>query len=133
MLSRKIFLFTKGALLALLVSVVVLAIGIAIFIFTFDLNRYKDFTEQKLTQVLQHPVTIDSMHIKLSLVPTITIQGFKISNNDPFKEKVPLLVVPTMHAELELAPLLARSIDIHSVNLQKAEVYLAKKGEKNKK
>ena len=98
----------------------------------FDLNHYKDRAAQKLSLILDRPVTIESMHTKLALVPTITITGFKIANNDPFANKDPLLFIQKMDAELELAPLLNSQINIHKVNMDTAEIHLFEnKNEKN--
>ena len=114
--------FIKKLLFVLFCLLLLLLVGAVIFILTFDLNHYKNFTEQKISAVLGRPVTIDSMETKVALVPTITIKGFKILNNEPFKDKAPLLFVHQMDAELELAPLLNYQINIHSVDVDKAEI-----------
>ena len=131
MMLRKLLRFLKKIFLILFVLIFLVAIAVAIFIFTFDLNRYKNLTEQKLSLLLGRPVTIESMHTKLSLVPTITINGFKILNNEPFQGKSPLLSIQKMDAELELAPLLTYNINIHKVSLDKATINLLKAADKN--
>ena len=128
---RKIWRFTKRILAVLFILLILAVIGIAIFVMTFDLNRYKDLAAQKLSIILDRPVTIESMHTKLALIPTITITGFKIDNNDPFKNKDPLLSIKKMDAELELAPLLNSQINIHKIDMDAAEIHLFKNADKN--
>ena len=121
----------KRILIILLILIILAAIGVTIFIMTFDLNRYKDLAEKKLTEVLNRPITIESMHTKLALVPTITITGFKIANNQPFHDKDPLLSIKKMDAELELAPLLNSQLNIHRVNIDSADINLFKEQDNN--
>ena len=101
-------------------------IGLIVFILTFDLNHYKDFAAAKLTLILNRPVTIESMHTKLALIPTITITGFQVLNDEPFQDKAPLLSVQKMDAELELAPLLNSQLNIHKVDVEAATINLFK-------
>ena len=103
---KKLWRFIKRIFGIVFIVLFLAVIAIIIFVMTFDLNHYKDFTAKKLSVILDHPVTIESMHTKLALVPTITISGVKIGNNDPFQDKAPLLAIQKMDAELELAPLL---------------------------
>lgn len=125
------FRLIKKILLILFFLIVLIGSLIAIFILTFDLNRYKDFTEKKLSAALHRPVTIESMTTKLSLVPTIKINGLKILNTEPFQEKEPLLYVQHMDAELELAPLLNSNINIHKIIIDEASINLYKEGTNN--
>ena len=55
--------FLKTLFLTLLVLVILIAIGIAVFILTFDLNHYKGLTEEKLSDLMGRPVTIEGMQI----------------------------------------------------------------------
>ena len=121
----------KKVLLFLFVLIVVIAAVVTIFLLTFDLNRYKTFTEKKLTTLLNRPVTIEAMETKLALIPTISISGFKIANNDPFADKDPLIYIKKMEAVLELAPLLVKQINIHRVDIEDADVHLFKSNQAN--
>ena len=121
----------KKILLFLFVLIFLIVAGLTIFLLTFDLNRYKSLAETKLTELLNRPVTIESMDTKLALIPTISIKGFKIANNDPFTDKAPLLYVQRMEAVLELAPLLVSQINIHSVDIESADINLLQNGTAN--
>ncbi|MBQ3696022.1 MAG: AsmA family protein [Alphaproteobacteria bacterium] len=123
---RKIWRFIKGIFGIIFILLFVTIIGLIIFVMTFDLNRYKDLAAAKLTLILDRPVKIESMHTKLALIPTITITGFEILNNEPFQDKAPLLTIQKMDAELELAPLLNSQMNIHKINLDAATINLFK-------
>ncbi len=128
---RKIWHFIKRIFVILLILLFLAIIGLVIFFMTFDLNRYKDLAAQKLTLILDRPVKIESMHTKLALIPTITITGFKIENNEPFQDKAPLISIQKMDAELELAPLINSQINIHKITLDEASVNLFKTKNEN--
>ncbi len=128
---RKLWHFIKRIFGIVFIILFLAIIAVVIFIMTFDLNRYKDFTAKKLTLLLDRPVTIESMHTKLALIPTITISGFKIGNNEPFQDKAPLLTIQKMDAELELAPLLNSQINIHKIHVDEANINLFKSSDAN--
>ena len=128
---RKIWRFIKRIFGILFILLFLAVIALIIFFITFDLNRYKDLAAQKLTTILDRPVKIESMHTKLALIPTITITGFKIENNEPFQDKAPLLFIQKMDAELELAPLLNSQINIHKIILDEASINLFKNKDTN--
>lgn len=128
---RKIWRFIKRIFGILFILLFLVVIALIIFFMTFDLNRYKDLAAQKLTTILDRPVKIESMHTKLALIPTITITGFKIENNEPFQDKAPLLFIQKMDAELELAPLLNSQINIHKITLDEASINLFKNKDTN--
>lgn len=111
---------------------VVLFVGITIFFLTFDLNSYKNIITTKASNALGRPVTIDSMSMKLSLIPTIEIKGVKIVNNDAFKDEPPLLEIDSINATLALLPLLKSKVEIKDFNMVTAKVTLVdKKGLNN--
>ena len=117
----------RRILFILFLILVLIATTVTVFLLTFDLNHYKTFVEKKLSQALNRTVNIESMHTKLSLVPTISISGFKVLNNEPFQDANPLLSIQNMDAVLELVPLLNSQINIQSVHIQSADVNLINK------
>ena len=121
----------KILLLTVLLLILLAAAIIGIFIWTFDLNRYKNIAETKLTEMLKHPVQIESMSTQLSFIPTISIAGFKILNNEPFQSEKPLLEVQKMSAELELIPLINSQINIHRISIDTANLNLIQENETN--
>ena len=63
----------KNLFLTILLVVILAVCAVGVFLWTFDLNRYKDIAETKLTEALKHPVQIESMATRLSFIPTISI------------------------------------------------------------
>ena len=123
---EKVWTMTKRFFGILLILFVLSIISLIFFLLTFDLNRYKDLAAAKLTLILDHPVKIESMHTKLSLIPTITVTGLEVLNQSPFQDKAPLLSVQKLDAELELAPLLNSQLNIHQIDLDRAVINLFK-------
>ncbi len=121
----------KTLFLTLLLLVLLAVSAIGIFLWTFDLNHYKNLAETKLTELLKHPVQIQEMTTQLSFIPTISISGFKILNNEPFQEEKPLLDVQKMSAELELIPLLNSQINIHRISIDSANLNLIQEKDTN--
>lgn len=105
----------KKLLITLLVLILLLIVGAVIFLLTFDLNHYREFTQKKLSQTLNYPVHIGSMHTKLSLIPTIKITNFKILQNGE-NPKI-ILDVPQMEATIDILPLLKKKIEISKINI----------------
>ena len=117
---RKILFF-------LFLVLVLIAIGVTVFILTFDLNDYRRFAEQKLSAILNRPVKIESMEMKLAFVPTIKIQGFQVGNPEELSKEAPLFKIDHMETVLELAPLLASNINVREVTIKTAELNLVNK------
>lgn len=123
---KKIIKILKKLLVIFLVLVLLALLALTLFILNFDLNKYKDKAEEKLSQALQHPVSIGSIDTKLALVPTITINNFQISNNESFQDKAPLLYIKQMDAELELYSLINAQISIRKIDINVANLNLYK-------
>ncbi len=103
----------KKFFIVLLILVLLPILTLGIFILTFDLNRYREFTAKKLSETLHYPVSIGSMETKLALVPTIQITDFKIMNQD----KQAILTIPKMEATVEMAPLLKKQVNIQKISV----------------
>ena len=59
-------------LLKLFLSLIIIVfVAGGIFLWTFDLNRYRETITLQLSQALGRPVTIENMEMKLSLTRTI--------------------------------------------------------------
>ena len=101
----------KKFFIALLILILLPILTVGIFILTFDLNRYREFTEKKLSEALNYPVSIGAMETKLAFVPTIQITDFKIMNQD----KKPILTIPKMEGTLEIIPLLKKQVNVPKI------------------
>ena len=107
-----------------MILLLILFVAISIFFLTFDLNSYKGIITSKASEALGRPVTINSMSMKLSLIPTVEIKGIKIVNNAEFKDEAPLLEIDSIDATLALLPLLQSKVEIKSFNMATAKVNL---------
>ena len=116
---------------AVMILLLILFIAISIFFLTFDLNSYKGIITSKASEALGRPVTINSMSMKLSLIPTVEIKGIKIVNNAEFKDDAPLLEIDSVDATLALLPLLQSKVEIKSFNMATAKVNLLDKNGQN--
>ena len=105
----------KKLFFGFLILIAVVVVALIIFLLTFDLNHYREFTEKKLSMGLGYPVKIGSMRTKLSFVPTIQINNFKVYQNgeDPHV----ILDVPHIDATVEIMPLIKNfQIEIQKIN-----------------
>ena len=114
-----------------MILLLILFVAISIFFLTFDLNSYKGIITSKASEALGRPVTINSMSMKLSLIPTIEIKGIKIVNNEAFKDEAPLLEIDSVDATLALLPLLKSKVEIKAFNMSTAKVNLFDKNGQN--
>ncbi|MGN0919473.1 MAG: AsmA family protein [Alphaproteobacteria bacterium] len=107
----------KKILLTLLALVVAFILGIVIFLLTFDLNHYRHFVETQASHALGRPVEIKSLATKLSLIPTIKVEGVRILEAN---QTEPLLEIPKLEAVLELMPLVQKQVVVQKIALPKA-------------
>lgn len=114
-----------------MILLLILFVAISIFFLTFDLNSYKGIITSKASEALGRPLTINSMSMKLSLIPTVEIKGVKIVNNEAFKDEAPLLEIDSVDATLALLPLLKSKVEIKAFNMSTAKVNLFDKNGQN--
>ena len=108
----------KKIIIALVSLIILLIVAIGIFLATFDLNHYREFTEKKLSLLLNRPVQIGAMHTKLSFIPTIEISNFEIL--DSKENPKPILQIPQMDATVEIIPLIKN----FQIEIQKIDILL---------
>ena len=114
-------------ILFFLFLLVILAVaGITIFLMTFDLNNYKKLIEEKLSESLNRPVSVQTMEMKLAFIPTVRIENLTIGNPKGITSDQPFFKINQMEAVLELLPLFSSSVNIHQVSIQQAELHLIK-------
>ncbi len=105
-----------------------LVVAVAIFFLTFDLNMYKGFITETASKAIGRKVSIDSMEMKLSLIPTIKIRGVKIDNPEGIVSDKPFLITDSIEATLAVAPLFSRQIEVRNFTLGSVGVFLADDG-----
>ena len=121
----------KKIIIAIVALIVLLIVAVGIFLATFDLNHYREFTEKKLSLLLNRPVQIGAMHTKLSFIPTIEISNFEIL--DSKENPKPILQIPQMDATLKIVPLIKNfQVDIQKIDVLLVSVNLTNMTFKNK-
>lgn len=118
----------KTLLKIILLLFTLLVVAVAIFFFTFDLNMYKGMITEKLSNAIGRDVSIDSMEMKLSLVPTVKARGVKIANPEGFVAEKPFLIADSIEVTLLVAPLFSKKIEIRDFTLGTVGVFLMDNG-----
>lgn len=114
-----------------LALVVLLILGIAIFFLTFDLNSYKGMIADAASKALGRSVTITSMEMKLSLIPTIKVNGVQIENPEGLNTGKPFVTVDTIEATLSVVPLFSKKIEVRDFALGTVMLNLAEQNGRN--
>lgn len=115
----------RKVLIAIAVIVVVVIAGAAIFVATFDVNKYRGTIQAQLQQHLGRPVQLGDMHLKL-FPPSITVQNIVIADDPRFSSDTPFVKANELDVSVKLLPLLHKDVEIQSLNLQKPTVSLIK-------
>ena len=114
-----------------LIFLVLCVVGGAIFLWTLDLNRYKDLIVRKASEALGRQVEIQSIALKVSLIPTVKLSGLKVANVKGLGTD-PLLKVDEMEVTLSLPALIKdQKIELMDFSLGTADVVLIEKNGQN--
>ncbi|MBI4343909.1 MAG: DUF748 domain-containing protein [Candidatus Omnitrophica bacterium] len=112
-MGRRLLLF-----LALLVALGL--ISLAVFIATFDADRYRPMVVAQLEKELGRPVTLQRLSLAWRGGIALQLQGFKVE---------PLIDVPLASALVRLKPLLRRQVQVVSVALERPTVHVVRDAE----
>ena len=118
---KKFFLFLLGL-------IVLAIIALTIFLLTFDLNSYRSYITEKLSETLGRPVEIGHMEMKVSMIPTVKISNIKISNPDHISSEDPFVSVTSAEATLAIAPLFSKRIEVQNVKADVIRLNLIQNG-----
>ncbi len=103
-----------------------------IFLWLFDVNKYRDTITNELTSVLNRPVQMDKIELKLSLFPTIRLVNVTVGNQAGFDATPPFAKVGNVEMTMALVPLLMdKKVQIRDIQLKNAELNLIKKNNEN--
>lgn len=102
---------------------VFLLIGGGIFLWTFDINQYRETISNELSGVLHRPVSIEKIEMKASLVPTVRLKNLSVGNPADFDDNRPFLTVDSVEGTIALVPLLVeKRLQIYDIKIGKATV-----------
>lgn len=122
----------KKFLKIFLILLVLLVIGIGIFLWTFDLNAYRGYIENKISVALGRTVKVGSLDMKLSLIPTIQVRDIQVLGDKSVFADKPLAEVDSGEITLSLLPLLSRRLEVQNVAFNTLNVnVISKNGRKN--
>lgn len=111
--------------IVILVIIVILVVAVAIFAATFDVNRYHGLIQSQLEQRLDRKVTLGNMSLGI-FPPRFRVQNLTIADDPNFDKIKPFLQAQELDVSVKLLPLLHKSVEINSLNLQRPSVELVK-------
>ncbi|MFA5389640.1 MAG: AsmA family protein [Candidatus Omnitrophota bacterium] len=107
---KKVFLII-AIVLALLVA------ALALFIVTFDANRYKGILITRLEESTGKDIAIDDISLGFSAGLGIEVRGISMKDRDSSWDD-PLLKAKSLDAKLELFPLLKKDIQVRRLSVE---------------
>jgi len=114
----------KKALFILLVLFLVFAGGIAAFIATFNLDRYRPLIVEKVSQALGAPVELGRLSLSWTKGIALRVQDLVVYTNDTPRK--PSAKLKEARVNVKIAPLLRKEIEVTSIVLMEPDVLLVK-------
>lgn len=115
----------KKTIITVGVIVFVIVVAAAIFIETFDVNKYRGDIQAELEKRVGRPVKLGDMHLKL-FPPRFDAQDLAIADDPSFSPDAPFVKANELDVSIKLLPLLHKQIQIDALNLQRPSVNLIK-------
>ncbi len=112
----------KKVLVVIAALIILLVIGVAVFLATFDADRYRPLLVSRLEQAIGHPVQVKHLRAAWHGGIALERQHVVIAETDPAK-KAPLFEADTVHVLVALAPLLTHQVEMESVHVTNGTVH----------
>ena len=109
--------------IAILVIIVIVVVAVAIFAATFDVNRYHGVIQSELEHRLDRQITLGNMNLGI-FPPRFRVQNLTIADDPNFDKIKPFLQAQELDVSVKLLPLLHKSIEVNSLDLQRPSVEL---------
>jgi uncharacterized protein involved in outer membrane biogenesis len=114
----------KMVLIALLVLVVVVIGGAAVFVMSFDFNQYKGLIARQVERATGRTLTIKGdIELALSLTPTLVADDLSLANM-PGGSRPEMVTLKRLEVKLQLLPLLSNQVRIDRLILDGADILL---------
>ena len=112
---------------AIVIGIIILIIIVAAVVFaaTFDVNKYRGTIQSELEKRLGRQVTLGDMHLGL-LPPSFRVQSLAIADDPRLRSEKPFVQAQELDVTGKLLPLLHKSVEVSSLNLQRPTVELIK-------
>ena len=111
--------------IALGIIVAVMIVAMALFVATFNVNRYRGTIQSQLEQRLVRKVTLGEMHLNL-FPPRFRVESLAIADDPTFGAERPFVQTQQLDVSVRLFPLLKGDIQIDSLDLRRPSVELIK-------
>ncbi len=120
----------KTILIIFLVLIIAAVVAIAIFLKTFDINKYKPQIIHEVSKTLGRGVTIDDLNLNLSIEgATVGIKNLKVKDNPQFS-KGDFLTVKDLSLGLDVLSLVTKhQILVSSVKIRSPKIVLIRNEE----
>ncbi len=116
----------KKLLLILLIIVVLAIAGLAIFILTFNADRYRPLVQGKIEEALGRPVQLGRISLGWRGGIALELRGLSVYENAQ-AQTTPALFVEKVSAVVQLLPLLKRDIQVASLAIIRPSVQITKR------
>lgn len=108
----------------ILLGLVILAV--AIFVATFDADRYRPMLVSKLQEAIGKPVGLERLSLGWHGGIALQLQGLAISDDAQAGTAEPLLQVESASAIVRLLPLLRKEVQVASIVLSRPQVHVVR-------
>ncbi|MFH1189748.1 MAG: AsmA-like C-terminal region-containing protein [Candidatus Omnitrophota bacterium] len=121
----------KRALIIIAIVLVAISVAIAAFIATFDISAYKGLIESRLERLTGNKVEIGRLSMKIRGGSAVLEAGGLRIYTGPDGDRTVLLSCENLEALVELAPLLARSLRLSRVFIDRPEVLMIRSADRS--
>lgn len=111
--------------IALGIIILVIIVAVVVFAATFDVNRYHGTIQTELQKRLGRNVTLGDMHLSV-FPPRFRVQDLAIADDPAFRSERPFVQAQELDVAVKLMPLLHKSVELDSLELQRPSVELIK-------
>lgn len=115
----------KKFLLILFLILLVLVIALAVFILTFNVDRYRPLIENKIQEFVGNPVRLDHISLGWKNGLAVDIRGLSIYDG-PEAQGQAAISLERAQGALEMMPLLRRDIQIAAVYLRRPRLHIVR-------
>ena len=107
------------------IIVAILGVGVAVFVATFNVNRYRGTIQSELEQKSGRKITLGDMRLNL-FPPRFSVRNLTIAEDPSFGAEQPFVQTQQLGVSVKLFPLLKGNVEIDSLDLQRPSVELIK-------
>jgi uncharacterized protein involved in outer membrane biogenesis len=107
------------------VITLILIVSVVVFAATFNVNQYRGTIQSELEKRLDRRVRLGDMHLGV-FPPRLQVQNVSMADDPKFNDVKPFVEAQELDVSVKLLPLLHKSVELSSVNLQRPSIELIK-------